>query len=306
MLYNLQQALHKKLSNYEDHMGFRTVLIKNRSKLDLRMNYLVCRNDTETKVFIPEISNLILESTAISLTTALLSELSKNNVKIIICDEKHNPESELVSYYGHYNCVKNITKQINWDNTIKGKIWQEIIKNKILQQSKLLAEYKFIKESKMLDKYFNEVEFNDKTNREGHSAKVYFNAIFGNEFARRDNTHINRALNYGYAILLSCFNRELVKLGYLTQLGIWHCNEFNYFNLSSDFMEPFRPLVDRIALKLQTNENDYKMQMLEIFNCQLKINGKKQFLENAISVYCRNLLDALNDKNEAKIKFYEI
>lgn len=287
-------------------MGFRTVVIKNRSKLDLRMNYLVCRNEKETKVFIPEISNLILESTAISLTTALLSELSKNNVKIIICDEKHNPESELVSYYGHYNCVKNIKQQINWDNTIKGNVWQEIIKNKILQQKQLLTECKFIKEANMLNQYYNEVQFNDQTNREGHSAKVYFNAIFGNEFARRENNHINRALNYGYAILLSCFNRELVKLGYLTQLGIWHCNEFNYFNLSSDFMEPFRILVDRMALNLEIKDSTYKMEMLEIFNLQLKINGKKQFLENAISVYCRSLLDALNDKNEAKIKFYEI
>ena len=287
-------------------MSFRTVLIKNRSKLDLRMNYLVCRNDTETKVFIPEISNLILESTAISLTTALLSELSKNNVKIIICDEKHNPESELVSYYGHYNCVKNIKQQINWDNTIKGKIWQKIVKNKILQQKQLLTEYKLLKESKMLEKYYNETEFNDQTNREGHSAKVYFNAIFGTDFARREQNNINRALNYGYAILLSCFNRELVKLGYLTQLGIWHCNEFNYFNLSSDFMEPFRILVDRTALKLQYSNNNYKMEMLEIFNLQLKIDNKKQYLENAISVYCRNLLDALNEKNENKVKFYEI
>ena len=79
-------------------MGVRTVIVKNRSKLDLKMNDLVCRSQEITKVFIPEISTLILESTAISLTSALVSELIKNNVKIIFCDEKHNPESELVPY----------------------------------------------------------------------------------------------------------------------------------------------------------------------------------------------------------------
>ena len=63
-------------------MSFRTVVVRERSKLDLKMNYLVCRNSKETKVFIPEISVLILESTSISITTALLSELVKQNVKI--------------------------------------------------------------------------------------------------------------------------------------------------------------------------------------------------------------------------------
>ena len=69
-------------------MGFRIVNIKSRSKLDLKMNYLVCRSEKETRVFIPEISMLILESTSISITTALISELIKNKVKIIFCDEK--------------------------------------------------------------------------------------------------------------------------------------------------------------------------------------------------------------------------
>ena len=67
-------------------MGFRIVNIKSRSKLDLKMNYLVCHSEKETRVFIPEISMLILESTSISITTALISELIKNKVKIIFCD----------------------------------------------------------------------------------------------------------------------------------------------------------------------------------------------------------------------------
>ena len=95
-------------------MSFRTVVIKNRSKLDLHMNYLVCRNNEETRVYIPEISVLILESTAISLTTALISELVKNNVKIIFCDERHNPESEVMPFYGSYNSLDSINKQIAW------------------------------------------------------------------------------------------------------------------------------------------------------------------------------------------------
>ena len=113
-------------------MGFRTVVIKNRSKLDLRLNYLICRGESESRIYIPEISYLILESTAISLTCALISELNKNNVKIIFCDEKHNPESELVALHNNYDSVSKIKFQMNWPDDFKARLWQKIVQNKIL------------------------------------------------------------------------------------------------------------------------------------------------------------------------------
>ena len=176
-------------------MGFRTIVIKKRSKLDLKMNYLVCRNDEETRIYIPEISNLIIESTAVSLTCALISELVKNNVKIIFCDEKHSPESELVGYNINYNNSKKISWQIQWKEDIKGKVWQKIIQNKILKQKEFLQELNYPKEAELLQLYQEDVELNDITNREGHSAKVYFNALFGFDFSRRDSHFVNSALN---------------------------------------------------------------------------------------------------------------
>lgn len=286
-------------------MGFRVVVIKSRSKLDLRLNYLVCRGENETKVFIPEISTLILESTSISLTTALISELMKNNVKIIFCDEKHNPESEVVSYYGTYNSSKRIKNQIKWSDEIKAKLWTEIVYEKISKQRDFLEELKKEKEVNLLNEYLVDVAFNDETNREGHSAKVYFNAVFGMDFSRRTASYTNMALNYGYSILLSCFNREIVQNGYLTQLGIWHKNEFNYFNLSSDFMEPFRIIVDRIVYELNEGDN-FKFEMLKMLDTKVKIDGKMQSLENAISIYSKSLLDALNAEDLDLVKFYKL
>ena len=70
----------------------------------------------------------------------------------------------------------------------------------------------------------------DKTNREGHAAKVYFNSLFGKKFTRNDDNNINAALNYGYSILLSTINKEISANGYLTQLGIHHKNEFKSKN----------------------------------------------------------------------------
>lgn len=286
-------------------MSFRTIVIKERSKLDLKMNYMVCRGEKETKIFIPEITTLILESTSISITSALISELIKNNVKIIFCDQRHNPQSELLPYYASYNVSKKIIQQFNWDKNTRGKVWQAIINEKITKQKDFLFELNHKKEAKMLQKYTEELQINDATNREGHSAKVYFNTLWGLDFGRRDENKINGALNYGYAIILSLFNREICKNGYLTQLGIWHSNQFNNFNLGSDLMEPFRIIVDRIIYSLK-DINDFKMKLLNIFNLKIKIDNKSQYLENAIEIYCQSIFDALNENDESLIKFYEL
>lgn len=286
-------------------MSFRTVVIKNRSKLDLHMNYLVCRNNEETRVYIPEISVLILESTAISLTTALLSELVKNNVKIIFCDERHNPESEVMPFYGSYNSLDSINKQIKWKKDNKEKVWTYIIHQKIKKQKEFLLDLGKIQEANLLASYIEDIELNDSTNREGHAAKVYFNAIWGLNFTRRDSDFVNGALNYGYAILLACFNRVLTSKGYLTQLGIWHKNEFNEFNLACDLMEPFRILIDRIVFQINKDDQNFKSKILEIFELKVKIAGKEQYFENAISIYVQSVLDALENGGINRIKIYE-
>lgn len=69
-------------------MGFRTVIVNSRCKLEFRLNYLVIRGEREKRIFINEINTLIVQSTAVSLTAALLCELTRNNVKVIFCDEK--------------------------------------------------------------------------------------------------------------------------------------------------------------------------------------------------------------------------
>lgn len=94
-------------------------------------------------------------------------------------------------------------------------------------------------------------------------------------------------------------------MGYLTQIGIWHKNEYNAFNLSCDLIEPFRVLIDRIVVNMDKNK-EIKSQILNIFNIKIKIDNKLQYLENAISIYCQSIIEALNNKNPNLIKFYEL
>lgn len=288
-------------------MSWRTIVITKRAKLDLQLGFMVVRGEDTTKVALNEIAVVLIESTAVSLTTSLLAELTKRKVKVIFCDEKRNPSSELVSYYGSHDTSNKIRKQIAWRKNTKEAVWTEIVSEKIRKQKELL-ELLGKEEAELLSSYLQQIAWNDETNREGHAAKVYFNALFGLDFTRTEDNLINAALNYGYSIILSSFTREIVANGYITQLGLFHDNMFNQFNLASDLMEPFRPLVDKcvLGMKLEQFEHEEKMWLVDILNQEVQIDGKIQYVSNAIKIYCKSVFDALNEDDSALVRFYKI
>ncbi len=287
-------------------MSWRIVVISNRAKLDLQLGYLVVRGETVQKIHLSEISLLMVESTAVSLTAALLAELTKLKIKVIFCDEKRNPSSELIPYYGAHDTSNKVRTQIAWKDEVKGNVWCEIVRNKIINQAKVL-ELTGHSESVVLKKYADELHYKDETNREGHAAKVYFNALFGMGFSRAEDNVINAALNYGYSILLSTCNREITANGYITQLGIHHCNVFNSFNLGSDVMEVFRPFVDNKAFQLkkldmlEIFEKNQKMAIVDVLNSDVVIESKIYSLNYAIKLYIKNVFRALNDEDVSLI-----
>ena len=286
-------------------MGFRTVIVNSRCKLEFRLNFMILRGETEKRIYIDEINTLIVQSTAVSLTAALLAELVKNGVKVIFCDEKYNPSSELIPYYGAHNTSKRYKRQTEWKQSVKDEIWRLVIKKKIFNQQDLLLKNNFKEEADLLGQYISEVQAGDKTNREGHSAKVYFNCLLPSGVTRRSGGFLNGCLNYGYAVLLSAFNREIVASGYLTQFGIWHDNEFNQFNLSSDLMEPLRTVVDETALKIPDGDKDFKRKMANILNFKATFNQKNTTLDVAIRQYVKTVFAALENDDPKLIIFPE-
>lgn len=287
-------------------MSWRTVVITRQAKLEEKLNYLYVRDaESTTKIHLSEISVLMIESTAVSLTASLLCELSKRKIKVIFCDEKRNPQSELVSYNDGCDTSLKLKKQIAWTEDFKKAVWTEIVREKILMQANLLYEMKK-EECDILYRYIDEICFGDSTNREGHAAKVYFNSLFGKDFTRQNDSPTNAALNYGYSLILSCFNREIVALGYTTKLGLFHDNMFNCFNLSSDLMEPFRPLVDREVCTMFGDAfgKEEKAQLLGVLNQNVQFCGKSQTVANAIRLYCKCVTDALGENDLGKLRFY--
>lgn len=288
-------------------MSWRTVVVSTHSKLEYKMGYLVCRNEQTQKIHLSEISTLIVESTAVSFTAALVVELIKNKINVVFCDEQHNPHSQLLSMNGSFDASKKLKTQIEWDDVIRRDVWTEIVANKICQQAKHLNDIGN-EQSRLLYTYLEELQDGDSTNREGHAAKVYFNALFGMSFSRNSECAKNNALDYGYAIILSAFNRAIVANGYNTQIGLYHRNEYNFFNLSCDLMEPFRILVDRMVFKsnVEVFDTDTKRLLQNVLNEKVKIARQERTVGDAISVYCKSIFNALCTRDLSQICFYEL
>lgn len=277
--------------------GFRTVVIDKRVKLDLRMNYMVLRSsdNTEHSIFIDEIDVLFIESQAVSLTAALIAELIKKEVTIIFADEKHLPLAATINLNGHYSVSKNIKKQIAWTEESKHDCWVQIIKEKIKQQALFLKDLDKIDAYDSIQNILAEMTNNNVPLIEARCASTYFKALFGSGFTRQQSSITNTSLNYGYGLLLSKFANNITICGYLPELGLWHSNQENTFNLASDLMEPFRIIVDRIVYKNKDLDNkSFKRKMSDIFNWIVYINNANQYLSAAIKIYTHRIFNILN------------
>ena len=291
-------------------MSFRTVVITKQSKLNYKNKFLVVKQEDDEKyIHLSEIDTIIVDSIAVSISAYLLKELSENKINIIFCNEQHNPFGEFISYYSKHNSSKMIFLQTNWHEKCKNELWQLIIMNKIKNQALMLHKINSDKYELLLS-YVDEVLIGDKTNREGHAAKVYFNGLFGNGFVRNSIDNINNALNYGYSILLSTITKEIINNGYITQLGIHHKNEFNEFNLSCDLMEPFRVIIDNFVYynKNRNLDKEYKLDLISIFNHTYKYENKMFTLKDIIKLYVKNTLEILSNNeldNYKEFIYYE-
>lgn len=113
-------------------MSWRIVTITKQAKLSYKNGYLIVRNEEVTMIHLSEINTVMVDSTAVSITTYLIAELIKEKIKLIFCDEKRNPIGEVTPYYGAHNTSKRIQQQILWDKEYLQYIWTRIIYEKLV------------------------------------------------------------------------------------------------------------------------------------------------------------------------------
>lgn len=281
-------------------MGWRSVIITQHAKMTYSMNMMVVQTrDGINQIPIADINLLLVSTTQAVITSALISKLAENQTKVIFVNEKDEPVVETVGYYPGARNLSKLNSQFNWDIQLKEKLWTKIVDRKITNQIAVLKNYQL--EWQNVQDELDQLELNDATNREAIAARKYFITLFDKTFVRRDNNVVNGALDYGYAILLASFNREIAVNGYLSYLGIHHHSEENCFNLASDLMEPFRPFVDywvKAHEKIKQLTPDIKYGLVELLSLEIKYNNKKTILSNAISEYVHDCLCFLSGKTK--------
>lgn len=279
-------------------MGFRTIFIESPCRLSYKSGYMVVRKEDDVaKIHLSEISSIMLQTMQVYISAYLMVELAKSKISLVYSDEKHNPVGQALPLYGAHNVSKRIQEQLAWGEPIKKRVWQRVVREKIRQQAAVLAD-RDLPEARVLKAAIDEVRSGDTTNREAHAARVYFQALFGQGFSRDTNCPVNDALNYGYAVLLSSVNREIVSRGYLTQCGICHHSEYNEFNLACDLMEPFRPIVDRMVDEWIGAEFDAGSRRIlgDLMNATVLYKDGEYRLSSVVSLFVQDCINALNKK----------
>lgn len=219
--------------------------------LSIDRGFLIISEDKKEigKIALDTIEAVIVYAHGITYSNNVLVKLAEQKAPLVICDKNFLPTSILIPIEGNYSQASIMDAQTQVTEPTKKRLWQQIVKTKLLQQASVL---KFLdKPYKFLGELAKSVKSGDIDNKEGEGARKYFPLLFGKDFIRdRDKDGINTLLNYGYIILRSAIARNIVASGLHPTLGLHHKNQFNPFRLADDLMEPFRPLVDMVVFNL--------------------------------------------------------
>ncbi|WP_334329019.1 type II CRISPR-associated endonuclease Cas1 [Companilactobacillus sp. HBUAS59699] len=294
-------------------MAWRIVHIKEGDVLRLRLDSIeIFKLDNPYRIPLSDISMIVLEGNRTTITTKLLSRLSENNIGLVICDDKYLPVGMYLPYGQHHHTAKRVINQSSWTDEQKEDVWQRVVKQKMDNQVSF-AKYKGVEQERLelMEDLVSNLVSGDKTNREGHVAKVYFDSLYGKSFTRDDDCLVNYAMNFGYAIVRSCMARVVVGSGLITMLGIFHHNEFNSYNLADDLMEPYRPLMDYWINKYVIDDEEYlsyesRRNIISFMHKNIIVNGQKMTIDNSMQNFVASFISAMDSSDPDSILKIEL
>jgi CRISPR-associated protein Cas1 len=191
---------------------------------------------------------------AIAYTNTLLQSLCEYGIPLVICGENFMPSGILLSFVGQQKQTEVQRLQLASSKPLQKQLWAGIVKAKVKNQSRVLDVFGKDNRIRSLP---SQVLSGDTGNVEATAARLYFPALFGQDFIRDTNQQgINAFLNYGYAIIRATLARQIVASGLNPSFGIEHHNKLNPFCLVDDMIEPFRPMVDVAVYKMFSGQDD--------------------------------------------------
>ena len=261
------------------------------------------KQDAERTIPIEDIGVVVLDNRRITITTGAMEALLGNNCAIITCDSTNLPVGLMLPLSGNTTQSERFRNQIDASLPLKKQLWQQTIRQKILNQATVLNKNTgaIVKNMQV---WANEVKSGDPDNLEARAAAYYWRNLFPSlpNFVRgREGYPPNNLLNYGYAILRACVARGLVGSGLLPTLGIHHHNRYNAYCLADDIMEPYRPFVDDLVINIIQKYPDYseltqsiKTALLMIPSLDVMLDGKRSPLMIAVGQTTASLAKCFN------------
>lgn len=262
------------------------------------------KKDFERTIPIEDIGVMVLDNRRITITSGAMSALLENNVAVVTCNEQSMPDGLLMPLACNTLQHERFTSQISASLPLRKQLWAQTIRQKILNQEYVLRTCVPRVETNCMRVWAADVRSGDPDNLEARAAAYYWKNLFPDipDFVRnREGIPPNNLLNYGYAILRAVIARSLVASGLLPTLGIHHHNRYNAYCLADDIMEPYRPYVDSLVVKVRNEMGDseklsreLKAQMLQIPTLDVVVDGKRSPLMVAAGITTASLAKCYN------------
>ncbi|MDD6401466.1 MAG: type II CRISPR-associated endonuclease Cas1 [Lachnospiraceae bacterium] len=285
-------------------MAFRTLEISNEAEIHIKDGQLEVTNKNGIALIpIEDLSIIMVHGANIRLSTMDISILSQNKVAILTLDEKYLPTAIILPYEGNARQSMLMHAQVNTSEEKYRKLWVNIIKQKISNQSRALSILG-VEGAETIATYISKINIDNVDYIESLAAKDYF-SYYHSGLNRRTEDPVNSRLNYGYAIVRSSIARSLVAVGFHPTFGIHHSSQLNAFNLADDLIEPFRAIVDVVAHKnissnIILNKAERKELTHTLHNACI-VNGVKTNVLSAIDMTSESLKRIILDKSNEEL-----
>lgn len=286
----------------------RTLEVGSKARLRVKLNQLIVHNDEgEQTIPFEDIGFLILDNPQIICSQSVFRHCARENVALIVTDERHLPTAILLPLDVHSTQGKIMRIQASTPEQVQNMIWQQIIQAKISMQAAVLNAVHDLKSAR-LERLAKTVQPGDATNHESQASRIYFKSLFGKDFKRDQSgsNNINILLNYGYTLMRAACSRALMGAGLHPAFGVHHHNQYNVFCLADDVMEPLRPIVDRCVVELSQAETstglnrETKGDLLALLSAPVLMKKRQRPLMSALAIYCASLRKIL-EKQKGKL-----
>jgi len=244
----------------------------------------------------------IVVSSNIKLESRLLRTLATEDISLVLINPRKPEEYGLLIGSGHNDASRRIDQMKASENDqLCQRYARYLVTEKIQGQKQLIDEivknrpqhrYHLSKASQTLGHSLKRLQtealnLNSIRGIEGSSAAAYFSAFthvcpaglsFTHRNRRPPRDPVNALLSLSYTLANSLAGYRLQIHGYDLLIGFYHKLSYSRHSLSSDIIEPVRPLIDAWVLR-QVNDKYLRKEHFKEQNegCYLSKTGRERY-----------------------------